>query len=369
MADTKYRAAVIGSTGRGDYGHDLDQAFSGVAGVEVVAVADDNPQGLAAKAAQLGVDQAFGDYRKMLDEVQPDVVAICPRWLDRHFEMALAAAERGIHIYMEKPFVRTLAEADKLIDTCERTHAKLAVAHWTRFSPKLDRVKRLMDAGRFGKVLEYRGRGKEDRRGGAEDLWVLGTHIVDMIRALGGHPTWCFATLEKDGRPVTAADVVEGPEGLGPLAGNAVHAMYGMPDGSKAYFASVAGTAGNPTRFGLQVFASHGIVELLEGAMTPVYALRDRGWSPPRSAQAWIEVSSAGFEKPEPITDEKYFSRHQLAVEDLLAAIEEQREPKSGMYEGRGAVEMILAVFESHRQGKPVSLPLENREHPLTMLG
>jgi predicted dehydrogenase len=346
----------------------VDQAFAGIESVEVVAVADDNPQGLADKAAKLGVQAAYGDYRKMLDEVKPDIVAICQRWLDRHGEMALAAAERGIHVYMEKPFCRTLAEADKVIDTCERTHSRLAVAHWTRYSPKLARVKQLMEAGRFGKVLEFRGRGKEDKRGGSEDLWVLGTHVMDMIRALGGHPAWCFATVEKDGRPVTAADVSEGAEGIGPLAGNAVHAMYGMPDGSKAYFASVAGTAGNPTRFALQVFASHGIVELLEGTMTDVHALRDRGWSPARSGQAWIDVSSAGFEKPEPITDPKYSSRHRLAVEDLLAAIEEQREPKSGMYEARGAMEMIVAVFESHRQGKPVSLPLENRGNPLAML-
>jgi predicted dehydrogenase len=368
MPENQYRAAVIGSTGRGDYGHDVDQAFKGFESVEVVAVADDNPQGLAAKAAQHGMSLAFGDYRKMLDEVKPDIVAICPRWLDRHFEMAQAAAERGIHIYMEKPLCRTLAEADQLIDTCERTHAKLALAHWTRYSPKLDRVKRLIEAGRFGKVLEYRGRGKEDARGGAEDLWVLGTHVMDMIRALGGHPTWCFATVERDGKPVTAADVIEGNEGIGPLAGNAVHAMYGMPDGSKAYFGSVAGTAGNPTRFALQVFCSHGIAELLEGTMTPVHALRDRGWSPRRSQKQWVEVSSVGFEEEEPLTDPRLGERHFLAVQDLLAAIEEQREPKSGMYEARGALEMIVAVFESHRQGKPVPLPLENRENPLTML-
>ncbi len=57
-----------------------------------------------------------------------------------------------------------------------------------------------------------------------------------------------------------------------------------------------------------------------------------------------------------------------LAVKDLLSAIEENREPLCNMYEARAATEMILAVFESQRQGRPVSLPLENRKHPLAML-
>ena len=228
MAET-FRVGVIGRTGHGDYGHALDEAFTGVPNVEIVAVADDDPTGLAKMAAKHNVRQAFADYRKMLDTVRPDIVVISQRWLDQHRDMAVAAAERGIHIYMEKPFCRSLAEADQIVDACERTQTRLAIAHPTRYSPKLDRVKRLLEAGRFGKVLEYRGRGKEDRRGGGEDLWVLGTHVMDMIRVLAGHPKWCFAKVSQDGHPVTAADVVEGAEGIGPLAGDAIHAVYGMP--------------------------------------------------------------------------------------------------------------------------------------------
>jgi predicted dehydrogenase len=368
MAET-FRVGIIGRTGHGDYGHALDEAFAGVPNVEIVAVADDDPTGLAKMAAKHNVRQAFADYRKMLDIVRPDIVVISQRWLDQHRDMAVAAAERGIHIYMEKPFCRSLAEADQIVDACERTQTKLAIAHPTHYSPKLDRVKRLLEAGRFGKVLEYRGRGKEDRRGGGEDLWVLGTHVMDMIRVLAGHPKWCFAKVSQDGHPVTAADVVEGAEGIGPLAGDAIHAVYGMPDGTTAYFSSVRNVAGNPTRYALQVYCSHGIVEVLEGTMPPVKCLRDRSWSPARSGKPWLNVSSQGFDKPETLTDPKYDSRHRLAVDDLRAAIQEQREPKSSMYAARGATEMIVAIFESHRVGGPVALPLANRQNPLTMLG
>ena len=364
----KYRAAAIGRTGHGDYGHHLDEAFAGFENVDLVAVADDDKMGMAAMAKKHHLDKAFTDYRKLLDDVKPDLVAICPRWLDQHRDMAIAAAERGIHIYIEKPFCRDLAEADEIVATCERTHTKLAIAHPTRYSPKVAAVKRLIEAGRFGSVLEYRGRGKEDRRGGGEDLWVLGTHVMDMIRTVGGHPRWCFANVMQEGQLVEKQHVAPGAEGIGPLAGDAISAMYGMPDAATAYFASVRNTAGNPTRFGLQIFCSHGIIEILEGTMGPTICLRDRSWSPLRSGKEWQEITSAGFDTPEPLADARYFSRHGLAIADLLAAIEENREPAGGMYEARGAVEMIAAVFESHRQRRPVPLPLKNRQNPLTML-
>jgi len=58
-----------------------------------------------------------------------------------------------------------------------------------------------------------------------------------------------------------------------------------------------------------------------------------------------------------------------LAIEDLLDAIENNRQPLDGVEIARDVTEMILAVFESQRLGKPVPLPLEERRHPLTLLG
>lgn len=363
-----YRVAVIGATGRGNYGHALDEAFLAVPETQIVAVADADRVGRADAAKRLGIDRAYADYREMLDATKPDIVAICPRWLDQHRDMCLAAAERGAHIYMEKPFCRSLVEADEIVAACERAHVKLAIAHPTRYSPLIDAIKNLIADGALGRVLEYRGRGKEDRRGGGEDLWVLGTHVMDMIRAIGGHPTWCFASVTQNGRPVTASDVVDGSEGIGPLAGDAVRAMYGMADGETASFQSYRNAAGNPSRYGLQIYGSAGIIELLEGTLPSVKYLADPSWSPGRSGAQWQNVSSAGIGKPEPLDAPEYRARHTLAIKDLLAAIEEDRQPLGGIYEARGATEMIVAAFESQRVGGPVSLPLENRENPLTML-
>ena len=362
------RVGVIGRTGRGNYGHGLDTAWFDVPQTEVVAVSDDDKQGLAAAAKRLRVEKSFSDYRQMLDQVEIDIVAICSRWIDKHHEMAIAAAERGIHIYMEKPFCRTLEEADEVVAACEKSHVKMALGHPTRYSPLIETIRNLIRSGRIGKVLEYRGRGKEDRRGGGEDLWVLGTHVMDMIRAIGGHPQWCFAEVTQGGKSVSKSDVVPGSEGISLLAGDQVRAVYGMNDGATAFFASSRNMSGRPSRYGLQIYGSRGVIELVEGILPSVKILEDPSWSPGRSGAVWQSVSSAGVGTPEPLKVPQYGARHWLAIVDLVRAIEEQRQPLSSMYEARGATEMILSVFESHRLGRPVALPLENRKHPLSLL-
>ena len=359
----KYRVAVIGRTGRGDYGHNLDTVWLDVPQTEVVAVADDNKMGLAEAAKRLKVERAFTDYREMLDKTRPDIVAVATRFLDQHRDMVVAAAERGIHIFLEKPLCRTLAEADEMVAACERSHAKLVIAHQTRYSPKAPVVKQLIAEGKIGRVLEYRGRGKEDARGGGEDLWVLGTHVMDLMRMLGGQPQWCFGWITQGGQPVEKAHVIDGNEGIGPLAGDSVHAMYGMPDGTVAYFSSVRKGAQGRPRFGVRIHGSAGVIDMGTNYMPNVKLLADSSWT----SAKWQNVSSAGLGKPEPITDTRPHVGNVLAVKDLIAAIEEQRQPKSSIYDARAAVEMIVAVFESHRLGNRVSLPLTTRRNPLTL--
>jgi len=367
--DRKWRIGVIGSTGRGNYGHGLDTAWSALPETEVVAVADDNADGLARTAGKLNVSQRFRDYREMINRAKPDIVAVGPRWVDQHAEMALAAIEQGVHVFMEKPLCRTLEEADRLVAACEKHNVKLAVGHPTRYSPKMETVQRLISEGAIGRVLEFRSRGKEDRRGGGEDLWVLGTHVLDMIHALGGSPRWCHAQVFWKGKPVTQADVFEGPEGIGPLAGDEVQAMYGMADGTTAWFSSKRNRAGKPSRYGLQIYGSTGILELLEATLPSVKYLGDSAWSPGRTGSVWKNVSSAGIDRAEPLTGPEYSARHTLAIRDLLKAIATDGQPRGSVYAGRDVTEMIVSVFESHRIGGPVSLPLQTRVNPLTISG
>ena len=363
----QYRIGVIGSTGHGNYGHGVDTAWRDFPNCEIVGIADDNEKGRARAAERHNVKDTFADYSDMLDKTKPDIVSICPDVAGLHRDMAIAAAERGIHIYLEKPFVPTLVEADEVVAACDKYDVKLALALWSHYSPKLHRLKQLIEDGAIGRVLEYRARGKEDGRGGAEDLYVLGIHVLDMIRVLGGHPKWCFAHMSTDGQPVTKQDVITDNEDIGILGGNALQAMWGMPDASTAYFGSHREASDDSSRFALQILGSEGILEIREGTMPDVKYLADPSWSPGRSGAQWQDVSSAGIGIPEPLKGRQYEARHALAIRDLLNAIENDRQPLCNAHEARAVVEMILSVFESHRLGKPVSLPLETRVHPFTM--
>lgn len=371
----KYRIGVIGHTGRGDYGHGIDRVWLELPECEIVGVADADPAGLATAVGRLRAPKGYADYRQMLDELKPDIAAVCPRWIDQHHAMVMAAAERGIHVYMEKPFCRTPQEADEIVAACERNRVKLAIAHQTRWSPKLQVVGELVSQGAIGDVLELRGRGKEDHRGGGEDLWVLGSHVMNLIYYFGGPPKWCFAQVLQDGKPATKQHVVAGNEGIGPLVGDAIVAMYGLDKGVTAYFASQrhAGRFGAQRtapgqRFGLQIFGTRGVIEILTGYLPPVHILQDTMWSPGRSGRKWVPVSSQGIGKPEPLVDGGLHAGNVLACRDLIAAIEQDRYPECNVLEAHNTVEMIAAVFESHRLGGPVALPLSNRNNPLELL-
>jgi predicted dehydrogenase len=361
--NSTYRVAIIGHTGRGNYGHGLDTCFQRHDKCELIALADADEKGRIETAARLKIDDTYADYREMLDRAKPNIVAIGPRWLDQHRDMAVAAAERGIHIYMEKPMCRTLAEADKIIAACEKNNVKLALAHQTRYSPVLRVAKELIDDGRIGELLEVRCRGKEDQRGGGEDLWVLGSHVLNMMHHLAGEPTWCSARVWQQGKPATREAISPGNEGIGPLVGDHIAAMYGLDSGAVGYFASKRGAVGG--RFGVQAFGSKGVIEVLMGAMPQAFILLDPNWSPGRSGARWQRLTSAGIDQPEPLKDAGLDGGNDLAVADLIDAIEQDRQPECNMYEGRATIEMIAAVFASHFAGRQVAIPLENRANPL----
>lgn len=364
--ERRFNVGIIGSTGRGNYGHGIDTAWRDVARAIVVAVADDDAAGRSEAAKRTGAASAYADYREMLDNERLDVVAVGPRWLDQHRDMCVVAAERGCHIFMEKPFCRDLTEADEIVRACEKHRIKLAIAHQTRWSPPVEVVRREIANGIIGKVLEIRTRGKEDARGGGQDLWVLGSHVLDLMRFFGGDPHTCYATVLTDGRPATPADITEGDEGIGPLMGDSVDATYALPQNIMGHFGSRRGAAGNPSRFGVQIFGSKGVIEVLTGHPAVCHVLQDAAWSPGRSGKSWIPITSNGVGQAEALPAGAHHA-NVLAAEDLLDCIgHADRQPRCNVYDARWTVEMIAAVFESHRLQKPVNLPLANRRNPLT---
>ncbi|MBK8036650.1 MAG: Gfo/Idh/MocA family oxidoreductase [Verrucomicrobiaceae bacterium] len=370
-AETKLRVAIIGHTGRGNYGHGLDTMWKAIPATEIVAIADADAKGLETELKKIGTGKGFADYHAMLAEVKPDIVAIGARHIDQHRDMMLAAIQNGAKgIYIEKPFVRSPAEADEVIAAAEKTGTKVAIAHRNRYHPVMSTITRLIEAGEIGRVLEMRGRGKEDTRGGSLDLWVLGSHLFNLATLFGGEPTACTAGVYQDGKPITKAQVKEGDEGIGALAGNEVHARFELAQGIPLFFDSVQNAGVKEAGFGLQIIGTKGVIDFRID-QEPVAHLRPGSpFQPNLKASPWLPITTAGIGKPEPIANlGKKLSSHETAGLDLIAAIHENRAPLCDAVQGRQTIEMICAVFESHRlNGQRVPLPLKTRVNPLTLL-
>lgn len=360
-AGTKFRVAVIGHTGRGNYGHGLDAMWMAIPATEIVAIADADPAGLQAELKKIGTGKGFADYHAMLAEVKPDIVAIGPRHVDQHRDMMLAAIQNGVKgIYIEKPFVRSLVEADEVIAAAEKTGTKIAIAHRNRYNPALSMVAKLVADGAIGRVLEIRGRGKEDPRGGSLDMWVLGSHVMGTAIALAGPAKACAANVYQNGQLITKADVKDGDEGIGSLAGDEVHARFEMGNGLPFFFDSLKDARlkkpayDDPASFGLQIFGNAGVIDLRMD----------------QEPFAWIQT---GSEPRKPVLADKDIAKkvssHEISGLDLVAAIQENRAPLCDAIHGRHIMEMISAVYESHRlNGQRVTLPLKTRVNPLTRL-
>ncbi|MFT5327694.1 MAG: putative dehydrogenase, partial [Planctomycetaceae bacterium] len=168
--------------------------------------------------------------------------------------------------------------------------------------------------------------------------------------------------------PVSKKHVKPGNEGIGPLAGDHIHATYQFKNGVNGFFASKRGAGGSPTRFGMTIIGSKGQIKLQSGYGRTAYILEDSSWSPGQTGSKWQPTTSNGVGKPETIAADSHDGGNTAAVVDLISSIGNDRQLLSSMYDARAATEMIVSVFESHRLGKPVPLPLETRENPLTLL-
>jgi predicted dehydrogenase len=362
----RWRVAVIGHTERGNYGHGLHTMWRGLPETEIVAIADPDEAGRAAAQAEVGMPPGFADYRDMLTKLRPEIVVVAPRHLDQHRDMAVAAAEAGARgIYCEKPFCRTPAEADDIVEACRKSGTRLAIAHRNRYHPAVRAVGRAIADGAIGRLLEIRSRGREDTRGGVQDLWVLGTHLLDLTRCFGGEALACSAVLLQDNRPATRDDMRPGDEGVGPVAGNQLHARYELSSGVPAYFESIRNRVDPAANFGLQLIGTEGLIQIQIDTEPLAHYVPGNPFRPTSDPRPWIPISSAGIGRPEPVADMKeQVEKHRYAARDLLTVIEENRPPLSSDLDGRAIVEMIHAALASHMEnGARVTLPLVNRQH------
>ena len=365
-----FRAAVIGSSRKGGYGHGLDTCFDNVARAQVVAVADDDPAGLQAAGKRLDVRRLYADFRELLRDEKPDVVSIGPRWVTERVAMIEAAAAAGCHIFCEKPFVGDLVAADSIIAACQQADVKLALAHQFRAAPPVQKALADLRAGKFGKLLRVRARPKDDARGGGEELVVHGTHLFDLMIAVAGAPRWVQGHVTSAGRDVTVKDARQGTEPVGPIAGDSIAATIGFDGGVRGSFDSTVNVFRNgKSPYGLWIECEQAILHVRSPGDVFVYPAPQV--VPEDSKLAWEKIWIADWHftpehQPRPMND--WLSRgNQILVNDLLDAVEQNRDPLSSLQHGLWITEIIQGVYASHLSaGRRVPIPQTLRRHPLS---
>ena len=359
MSQKIYRAAAIGHTGAGNYGHGLHLPYKGLENVEFIAVADVDETGREKAMAETGALRSYADYRDMLAKEELDIVSVCPRWIPAHLEMVPACLDANCHIYCEKPMTATLADGDAIVDAAEQKGLKIAVAHQGVYSPGTQALKKVLDEGKIGDVQAIYVHGKQDQRGGGEDMITLGTHTFNMMRYLVGDVKWMQAHITLNGREITTADAWEATEPVGPVAGDCVNSYFAFESGVSGLYDSRKDQSG---RGGMEILGSEGIILPGGGGQNEVAIYPHACWSPLDASQKGeiVQICDSPSTGSDGIT-----SGNQLAIIDLIDAIENDRKPISGAADAVAALEMIVGAYESQLTGKRVYFPIENREHPL----
>lgn len=364
--------------------HGLHNAFRGLPGVEIAALFDRNENNAGKVMRVIGAQRHYVDYLDMLDRERPDIAVLCSRHPFDHLPQIVAAAERGIHIYCEKPMTVSLEEADAIVALTEKQRIKLCMAHPARYSLPFRTMKAMLAAGDIGVPMRVLGRGKCDHRGGGEDLVVLGTHILDLMTFFFGAPEYVWADITADGRPIGPTDRSETVEPLGPLAGDEVVAYFRFPHRVSGTFESRKGLL-DPARkvvhMGITVVGAEGALSMRFNDNIPVESrLRISRIAAPPEDHAHYEnvelVETRTIPGAEPLDyavggqadipkKPLFMESNRFAAWDLMQAITEDRLPESNLHNARLAQEMIYGIYAAHLSGKRTRFPLACRNHPL----
>ena len=362
------KAAIIGHTGAGDYGHGVELIFKGLPNVSVGAVADPDDAGRAKAKSASGAARDYADYRVMLEKEKPDLVAIGTRWSTEHHAMAMAALQAGAHLYLEKPFTVTLAEADDILRLAKEKGRRIAVAHVTRCAPTVIQLEKALREGLIGDVLEIHTVGKMGARSGGQDLMVLGLHVFDLARLFAGNVQWCQARIQQQGKPAAIAQAQESPtDKVGPVVGDDIFAHFSMDSGINVTFRSRVGLEKPAGPFGMEIIGSRGIIRFTSGILPTMSLLAAPNRIATTRTENWKDWTGGVDVAAEGTVDEltAYEAAHRRVMNDWLRAIDEKREPLSSGERAMKAIEMAHGAFQAGIEGKRVEFPLVKRTHPL----
>ena len=210
--------AILGAGMIADYHRQAIEANADL-GARLVAVGHYAPEKFDAIGQRFGVP--CQSYAEVLQRPDVDVVCICTP-SGQHAEQALAAANAGKHLLVEKPMALSLADADAMIDACARNGVQLGIALQRRAEPLFQRVRQAISAGDLGELTlgvitmpysrdaayyaqaEWRGTWAQD---GGGVLMNQGIHLIDLLVWFMGDPVSIHAHADTLHRPVEVEDV------------------------------------------------------------------------------------------------------------------------------------------------------------------
>lgn len=363
-----YRVAIIGLGGMGGHHAEAVQAEENcvlVGGAEI-----DAERGRA-WGARFGVEAIYDDYQQLLDAVAPDIALISTQ-APQHHGPTIAAARRGIHVFCEKPTALNLIEADEMVAACDAAGVKFAINHIKRSSPYNHLALEMIERGDIGQLVRMRAFDKGGRLAG-NSLMEMGTHLYDWVRLYGGDVEWAHAhLLQLDGRESGVGDIKHTQEvhpkdrDAGLVLGERCCAAFRFKNGVHAEVDYLGQEQTNDRAYGIDLIGSEGRIAVRESVQTSMFVHKGQHMPPD---EPWERVHLVEEDRDETGNErdrsEKRLLLQRLMLRDLVAAIEEDRDPFASGRDGRDCLEMIHATWESHRQGRRVRMPLTPREHPL----
>jgi predicted dehydrogenase len=191
------RCGIIGA---GFIGPHHVEAIRRLGFVEIVALCGSNSAAAKAKAAQLFIPKAYGDYRELLNDPDIDVVDIAvPTHL--HFPMAMAAVRAKRHVIVDKPLALNVAEARQLVQAARRARVVNAVTFNYRGNPLVQQMRVMVRRGDLGRLhlihgrylqewllydTDFSWRLEADQAGAAAMIGDAGSHWFDLAEFVTG---------------------------------------------------------------------------------------------------------------------------------------------------------------------------------------
>ena len=324
--------------------------------LEFVAACDIEESQINNLLAKHGLDKdtaikRYIDYKKMIEQNKLDLVAIATE-SGNHAEIALDCIDHGINCIIEKPIAMSIQEADQIIRRAEEKGVKVSACHQNRFNIAVQEMRKAVEAGRFGKLshgsvhvrwnrnVDYYAqapwRGKWASDGGA--LMNQCIHGIDLLRwMMGDEVEEVYGQARQQFHDYLEAEDV----GM---------AVIKFKNGAVATIEGTTNVYPRNLEETLYLFGENGTVKL-GGTSTnniDVWQFAD---------ETEADHKNKGLEEA---TSNVYGNGHTSLYADVIDAVKNDRRPYVDAVAGRNALELVLAIYKSQKDGKPVKLPLDD---------